>query len=892
MNLPIPVPTPSALLADFASALNQDQRLVRLRFAANAGVQADTFIVESLHAEEQLFTPHKLTVNCVSADANFELKYINGQIVELGILLPTGGERSYSGIVTSSHSLESDGGAARFQIIAESALVLLHKRFNARVFSGLDITQIIGEILTEHQQANPAIQQSYHYRFDLSRNYPSRSRCIQHNETDFDFIHRLLAEEGLSYYHEFGSDDIPSHTTVFFDDPLALPQNPQPSLRFGHSAQGELSPSADTIQQWHGTRSLITTQTALSSYDYKSVNTHHAQTASRINQGDSGSDAQKSLLSYEPQPTYYASDTEELQRYANLRQDARDGQAKHYRAQSRIRDIHLAHWAPIENHPQHDQDPARDREMLITGIKLTARNNLLGGSTNDGDDTPYSNSFTAVRRGIPLNPAYRPKPSVQGLMTGTIVGEAEEEISTDHLGRAKVQLNWQRSADHPHGTAQRDEKSSTWVPYLHSSADANWGSQYPLRVGQVVALGFLDGDIDRMVILGALHSERHLPPTFSDVGSMPGNKTLSGIKSKMYKGAGANELLLDDSTNQLRARLASDHGHSALNLGFGVHPRHDGEATPRGEGFELRTDLSGALRAALGMIITTDTRPKANGNQLDHQELQGNIEVALNILKKLSELSSTHHAETTDFEPQEQLLEHIKHWEDGSNTDKDGDKSKGGKPIVAISGQAGIAISTPQNTSITTGTNLDMVSVQDVSINTGRHCKVRAAQGISHFAHQGGIKHIAAVGDIDLQAHNGDIRISASGYLYLDGIKGIIHNGQVIQLNAQGAGVVFGNNAITSKTTGTHTAHAGQHTVTGPAAPNLTLPNMPSSELKTDEKFVTIGRGGQAREALPYQIAEMGKRSLLASGKTATDGGTDITQDTIIKNLNLKLKEE
>ena len=895
MNLPIP--NPQTLLADYASVLNDGNRLVGMRFASNSGIAPNTFVVETLEGEENLFAPYKYTVNCVSADVNFELKHTNGQLVELAIQLSTGGERIGGGIVTGSSALESDGGNARFQLIVESAPALLQERYNSRVFSDMDVTEIVAEILEEHRQANPIMQQGYRFRFDLARRYPKRSRCIQNNETDFDFIHRILAEEGISYYHTFESGDIPSHTSVFFDDPLDLPQNPQPSLRFGHGAQGELTPSADTIQQWHGTRRLITTQTALSSYDYKSVVTHHAQAASRIDSGDSGADAQKSLLSYEPQATYYAADNEELQRYANLRQDARDGQAKHYRAQSRIRNLLLGHWGSIENHPQHDQDAAKDREMLITGIKFMARNNLLGDgrqATGDSanDDAPYTNTFTAVRRGIPLNPAFRPKPTAPSHMTGVITADADEEISTDSLGRAKVQLHFQRPADHPHGTAQLDDKSSTWVPYLHSSADAGWGDQCLYRKGQIVVLGFLDGDIDRMFILGALHSERHLPPTFSGVGSLPGNKTLSGVRTKMYKGMGANELLFDDSTGQLRARLASDHGNSALNLGFGVHPRRDGEATSRGEGFELRTDLSGALRAALGMIITSDARPKANGNQLDHQELQGNIEVALNILKKLSELAATHHADATDHEPQEQLLGHIKHWEAGSNTDPDGDKTKGGKPIVAISGQAGIAISTPQNATITTGTNLDMVSVQDVSINTGRHCKVRAAQGISHFAHRGGIKLIAAVGDIDVQAHNGDIHLKGSGYLYLDGIKGIIQNGQVIQLNAQGAGVVYGDNAITTKTTGAHTAHAGKHSVTGPAAPILTLPNMPSSEMKTDEQFAVSGRGGQARQEIPYQLAEAGKRSLLAKGRTAADGATKTTQDSLIKNLNLKLKDD
>ena len=359
----------------------------------------------------------------------------------------------------------------------------------------------------------------------------------------------------------------------------------------------------------------------------------------------------------------------------------------------------------------------------------------------------------------------------------------------------------------------------------------------------------------------------------------------------MYKGAGANELVLDDSTNQQRVRLATDHGNTAINQGYLVHPRVEGTGTPRGEGFELRTDLSGALRAALGILISTDARRKATGNQLDRQEFQGQLELALNILKNLSELSTTHHADDTDHKPQEQLLDHVKNWEAGSNTDKGGDKARGGQPIVAISGQAGIAISTPQNATLSTGTNLDMVSVQDTSISTGRSYKVRAADSISLFAHKQGMKQIAASGKIDIQAQNGNVEIIASEYLILTGIKGVMINGQLIQLSAQGAGADVGNGQLITKTLGTHTQHAANHVVTGPAAPNFTPPNMPTSELKTNETFATSGRAGQAREALPFKLSEIGGK-ILGRGETASNGDSAETKDTVIKGLNLDLKDE
>ena len=113
-----------------------------------------------------------------------------------------------------------------------------------------------------------------------------------------------------------------------------------------------------------------------------------------------------------------------------------------------------------------------------------------------------------------------------------------------------------------------------------------------------VLLGSLSGDPDRLVIIGILSNGANPPATFSDTGSLPGNRYLSGIKTKEIKGHRYNQLRLDDTPSQISAQLASEHAHSQLNLGYLTQPRNDGHGSDRGEGAELRTDAAAALRAA------------------------------------------------------------------------------------------------------------------------------------------------------------------------------------------------------------------------------------------------------------------------------------------------------
>ena len=160
----------------------------------------------------------------------------------------------------------------------------------------------------------------------------------------------------------------------------------------------------------------------------------------------------------------------------------------------------------------------------------------------------------------------------------------------------------------------------------------------------------------------------------------------------------------------------------------------------------------GAIRAAQGLLISTDKRAEAQGRVLDTQELVGQLEAALAIAKQLAELSSSHQADGTDTAPQEKLLDHFKQWDT---------ERLGGAAILGVSAPDGVALASPLNIVASAGRHVDVTAVQDVNVSTGRKILMRAAQGLSAFA-KAGMKLIAGTGDIAVQAQQGKTEVGAS----------------------------------------------------------------------------------------------------------------------------------
>ncbi|XZG71815.1 type VI secretion system Vgr family protein [Chitinibacteraceae bacterium HSL-7] len=865
----------SSLLASFASAFNQTQRLVRLNLDHPAQL-----LPLSVKGSDAVNALYRYDVDVLSSDAAIELKTLAGQPVELTVLDQNGGEVVRAGVVTAAAAAGSDGGFARYTLTIEPPVALLRLRKTSRVFQDLAVPDIVRQIIDEHSGRNMVMAATQALDVAVSKTYPQRSYCLQYRESDWDFITRLLAEEGIAYRFAFEAGDVPKVTLQLFDDVYTLPVANHARVRFHRNDATE---AEDALVEWGGARQLVPNQVSLTSFDYKPVTTHGVAEATRIEHGEAVDAAQAGLDDFDAQSLYYGSDAEELSRYAALRQDAHDRNAKLFNGAGNARGLMAGHWFMLADHPAHEWDAPEQREFVVTQLTWQARNNLPGefkalGGLIEGalaghsaaaqsagqDDAPFTMQVQGQRRGVPLVPDYAPqhKPTSRGVQTATVVGpaggEQADEVYTDELGRIRVQFHWQRQSEHAGFGANLDEKSSCWIRVAYPSAGAGWGHQFIPRVGQEVLVDFVEGDIDRPLVTGVVYNGSHPVPAFSGAGNLPANKTLSGIKTKEHHGGQYGELLFDDTQGEVRTKLSSEHGKTQLNQGYLAHPRTDGKADPRGDGFELRTDQHGAVRAAHGVLISSEAKQGASGNQLDRDEAQSGVDSAFALATSLAEVATNQLADTMETgdgdatitpdngkgpKQAQGHLHHLQHalasWSAGSNIDQDGktqsENQPGQQPIVVVSGSAGVIQTTPNSQLITAGSNLDLVANRDTNQTSARRWIHNVGQHISLFV-QGvkdkvALKLIAAQGKVQMQAQAGDIAMNAA--LSVDQTAGgqiKVIAGEEILLTAGGAYIRIKGGNIEVHGPGKVSVKGSAHKISGPASMSAALPHLPKTE--------------------------------------------------------------
>jgi type VI secretion system secreted protein VgrG len=461
----------------------------------------------------------------------------------------------------------------------------------------------------------------------------------------------------------------------------------------------------------------------------------------------------------------------------------------------------------------------------------------------------------------------------------------QAEVYTDEYGRIKVQYHWQRAAEHPEFGANLDDKSSCWVRVACPSAGAGFGHQFIPSVGQEVSVSFIEGDIDRPIVTGVTYNGSHSVPAFSGAGALPANKTLSGIKTKEHEGSQYGELLFDDTKGEVRTKLSSEHGKTQLNLGYLIHPRTDGKGEPRGEGFELRSDKQGAIRAS-GLLISTEAKGGASGKQLDHSPAQSQLESALALAQSLGETATNQLADSIETGDEGKTVEadnsggstastgHLYHHvhaskslEAGSNTDKDGkSKSKdqsGQQKIILLHGEDGVAITSPQSQTLSAGTNLDLVAQRDTNQTSGRRWIHNVGQHISLFVagvkDKVALKIIAAKGKIQLQAQSDDIEITADKNVKITACKekAEITAGNELLLTSGGGYIRLKDGNIEIHCPGEISIKGASHEMSGGTSTSINMPILPTDQpLNMKVRCIDADGKSAASDSISLQLSD------------------------------------
>ncbi|PPU89006.1 type IV secretion protein Rhs, partial [Xanthomonas populi] len=652
----------SALTAQVA-LLSDSGRLYRLQLP---GGDAQV-VVERWSGEERLSGGFVWWVDVLSTQAGLPLETWLGRRATLYTRLADGGESPRSGLVHQADELGSDGGLARYRVGLVQWTWWLGQGRHSRVFQERTLVQIVEAVF-----AGYAPQASWQWSEEVSAflaQARARSYCVQYRESDLAFVQRLLAEEGLGWRLQHDDQAPGGHQLVVFADSSAQPQDASSAqgggLRYHRSDATE---AADSVLAIGATRRLGSGRLTVLSEDFKSGQASSAQLPLH------GGGGQSLREVYEPVGMYAFASSQEADRYAGLMAQAHEAQWSPWQGRSTVRTLRAGSWFTLTQVPQPGQAPPS--QLLLTRLWHAGINSLpvavraavqaqLGeppawpeasavaerSSWRQAEAVGYGNAFEAVDRQQPWRPVLadgtgarlNPRPTAPGDQTAVVVGVNEQgsgqgnEVHADALGRIRVAFHFQQDAAAP---------DSTWLRVAQRYAGPGVGSQFLPRVGQEVLVGFLEGDIDRPVVLGALYNGKgeagtpatpggqlaeadtqayaqardgracaqanlsggHAPAWHGAGGGEAAHRNataLWGVQSKEWGGSGHNRLVFDDSDQQLRVQLATTQAATQLSLGHLIHQADNYRGSFRGEGFELRTDAWGAVRATSGLWLSS-----------------------------------------------------------------------------------------------------------------------------------------------------------------------------------------------------------------------------------------------------------------------------------------------
>ncbi len=691
--------------------------------------------------------------------------------------------RVVQGVVTGFERLSTSLDQTLYAVTLQPRLALLSRSRQHAIYQDLSVPQIVEKILRERHG-----MRGQDFLFTLNNAYPRREQVMQYGEDDLTFITRLLGEVGIWFRF---TTDTRLHIDVveFYDGQqghvkgLTLPAVPPSGM---HDA------AVDSV--WDLTSRFAVVEKSVSGRDY---NYRHATEDMNVQADVTGGDETTYGESYRWAENYLTPGdgyshhpiAESGAFYARLRHE------RYLNGQARVAAVTscpvLAPGSELMVSGGANVGEVFERGVLVTAIVSTARRDR---------------SFETTFEGIALNNRYgfRPEPPPHPVMAGTLparvtsttVNDAYGHIDRD--GRYRVNMLFDRAG-------WETGFESLWVRQARSYAGDTYGLHLPLLAGTEVAIAFEHGNPDRPYIAGVLHDSAH--------GDLV---TIRNYKRNVLRTPKNNKLRLDDTAGQEHIKLSTEYGgKSQLNLGHLV----DSEKQKRGEGFELRSDSWGAIRAEKGLFITADGQQKAQGELLEMAPAISLLKGALNQITEWGSITQTHHNHSPDTCGLKQLV--------GS-----ADKLKA--PMMLMSAPKGWGAVTPETMLLHSGNGLHMQSIGEVSIASAQHLSANASQSISLLAQNQGMRLVSGKGPLEIESHGDvlsltslkDVTVqSTQGHLQLTAKNGITLGcgGAYIRLTPQGEVEIHGPGLISLK---------GQHDLQGPASENFPLPELPASVCK------------------------------------------------------------
>ncbi len=471
-----------------------------LYFSISTPLGKDKLLLRRFHGEERISGLFHFHLEMQSEDPDLDFSAIVGKSATITVELADQSKRYVNGIVGRFFQAGLADGFATYHAELRPALWLLTMSADCKIFQHQSVPDIIEAVFSDLGFTD--------YRNGLTGSYDKREYCVQYDETAFDFVSRLMEDEGIFYFfeHEDGK-----HTMVLADDVSTFQSCPgADTLKYGTE---ELWIQQNIVTACTLEGNVIPGKCALDDFDFEIPSTDLIASADST---VATNGASRRLYHY---PGCFKT-VDKGEARANLRMEEQELAAKWLHGSSYCRAFLSGTTFTLEDHYRDDVNAKY----------------VLSHIVHDFHWDSYTNSFEAFPSDVPFRPPRTTaKPVIPGTQTAIVVGKSGEEIWTDQYGRIKVQFHWDQ-------VGKSDESSSCWIRVAHGWAGKAWGQIYLPRIGQEVVVSFLNGDPDRPLVTGSVYNAEQTVPY-----TLPDEQTKSTIKSDTSKGGdGFNELRFED----------------------------------------------------------------------------------------------------------------------------------------------------------------------------------------------------------------------------------------------------------------------------------------------------------------------------------------------------------
>ena len=473
-----------------------------------------------------------------------------GMFFSFAVLAEDDKWRQFGGTCVAVERLGFFEGHWHYGVKLRPKMWLLTKRTNSRIFQEMDLQDIVNKVLEDAGAKDGA-------EWNTTAIFASRTYCVQYRETDFDFVNRLLQQEGVYYYFKVESN---KEKLVFLDSNSRFETlTSQPKIEFLDKSAG-FRRRKDHFTEFKAAEEITTSIVTLDDYDFE-----YSQSDLTVTKTIKTGMHNQRVHEFYDAPARQI-DTEIGERFALVRQEGHALRGRVCQGVCDARYMMTGGSFTLTEHPV----AANNREYIVISAthKLQAKQSAESeDDSEDGDDVDtkkmelggrldfgkdHTDNYRATIEALPSNVEFRTAPTtawphVSGFLTAFVTGPAGEEIYTDKFGRIKVQFHFDRDG-------KKDENTTCWIRVVTPWSGKSWGMVAIPRIGQEVMVQFEDGDPDRPICTGMLYNDHTMPPY-----GLPGNMTQQGIKTNKTKGGGGfNEFVMEDKKEEEFVRLQSE----------------------------------------------------------------------------------------------------------------------------------------------------------------------------------------------------------------------------------------------------------------------------------------------------------------------------------------------